>query len=634
MERQIQYLDEVTVRFAGDSGDGMQLTGTQFSNTSGIIGNDVNTFPDYPSEIRAPEGTLYGVSAYQIQIGSKHINTMGDKIDVLVAMNASSLKVNLPNLRENGVIIVNTAGFGKKNLNLAQYEKSPLEDGSLSRYRVIPIDITQVAKEALADMNLPPKVVERTKNFFALGTAYWLFDRPLEPTEKWLQGKFGKKPEVLNANLRALQAGWTYAENSENFTFRFKVEKAQLKPGTYRNITGNEAVAMGLVVAAERAKLPLFLGSYPITPATEILHFLSGYERFGVKHLQAEDEIAGVCSAIGAAYGGCLAATTTSGPGLSLKVEAIGLAVILEIPLVIVNVQRGGPSTGLPTKPEQSDLLMAMYGRHGDAPLPVIAANNASDCFDMTIEAARLALKYMTPVILLTDGYLAQGTNPWRLPDNLEDLPDLRPHFVTSQEKENFAPYKRDPETLARMWAIPGTEGLEHRIGGLEKEDISGRVSHDPLNHQKMTNLRRQKIEGIAKDIPPAELEGESEGDLLIVGWGGTYGAIKTAFDKMRAEGKKVSYVHLRYLNPFPANLGDILKRFKQVAVPELNSGHLKTILQSEYLVPVVGLNKVQGLPLKAFEVEESINALLEGRPVTTFEITADATFLYQESAG
>jgi len=366
MERQIQHLDEVTVRFAGDSGDGMQLTGTQFSNTSGIIGNDVNTFPDYPSEIRAPEGTLYGVSAYQIQIGSKHINTMGDKIDVLVAMNASSLKVNLPNLRENGVIIVNTAGFGKKNLNLAQYEKNPLEDGSLSNFRVIPIDITQVIKEALADMNLPPKTVERTKNFFALGTAYWLFDRPLEPTEKWLQGKFGKKPEVFNANVRALQAGWKYAENSEHFTFRFRVESAQLKPGTYRNITGNEAVAMGLVVAAERAKLPLFLGSYPITPATEILHFISGYERFGVKYLQAEDEIAGVCSAIGASYGGCLAVTTTSGPGLSLKVEAIGLAVILEIPLVIVNVQRGGPSTGLPTKPEQSDLFMAdgMVMRH------------------------------------------------------------------------------------------------------------------------------------------------------------------------------------------------------------------------------------------------------------------------------
>lgn len=633
MERQIQYLDEVTVRFAGDSGDGMQLTGTQFSNTSGIIGNDVNTFPDYPSEIRAPEGTLYGVSAYQIQIGSKRINTMGDKIDVLVAMNASSLKVNLPHLRDNGVIIVNTAGFGKKNLKLAQYEQSPLEDGSLSNYRVFPIDAVQAAKEALADMNLSPKAIERTKNFFALGVAYWLFDRPLEPTEKWLQGKFGKKPEVLNANLRALQAGWKYADNAEIFTFRLKVEKADLKPGTYRNITGNEAVAIGLVTAAERARLPLFLGSYPITPATEILHFISGYERFGVKHLQAEDEIAGVCSAIGAAYGGCLAATTTSGPGLSLKVEAIGLAVILELPLVIVNVQRGGPSTGLPTKPEQSDLFMAMYGRHGDAPLPVIAASCAADCFEMTIEAARLALKYMTPVILLTDGYLAQGTNPWRLPDSIDDLPDLHPHFVTAEEKSTFAPYKRDPETLARMWAVPGTEGLEHRIGGLEKEDISGRVSHDPLNHQKMTNLRRQKVEGIVKDIPLAELEGETEGDLLIVGWGGTYGAIKTAFDKMRGEGKKISYVHLRHLNPFPSNLGDILKRFNRVVVPELNNGHLKTILRSEYLVPVIGLSKVQGLPLKAFEVEESINALLEGRPVTTFDVTEDATFLYQEAA-
>lgn len=632
MERQVHYLEQVTVRFAGDSGDGMQLTGTQFSNTSGIIGNDVNTFPDYPSEIRAPEGTLYGVSAYQIQIGSKQVNTMGDKIDVLVAMNASSLKVNLANLRENGLIIVNAAGFGKKNLNLAQYEKNPLEDGSLSAYRVIAIDINQEVKSTLAELNLPPKIVEKTKNFFALGAAYWLFDRPLEPTEKWLQGKFGKKADVLNANVQALRAGWNYAEKSANFSFRFQVGHANLAAGTYRNITGNEAVAIGLVVAAERAKLPLFLGSYPITPATEILHFISGYERFGVKYLQAEDEIAGVCSAIGASYGGCLAATTTSGPGLSLKVEAIGLAVILELPLVIINVQRGGPSTGLPTKPEQSDLLMALYGRHGDAPLPVIAAVNAADCFNMTIEAARIALKYMTPVILLSDGYLAQGTTPWRLPDNLDDLPNLQPKFST--DKENFAPYKRDPETLARMWAVPGTQGLEHRIGGLEKEDITGRVSHDPLNHQKMTDLRRQKIEGIAKDIPPATLEGESEGDLLIIGWGGTYGALKTAFDNLCAAGKKVSYVHLRYLNPFPANLGDILKRFKRVVVPELNTGHLRMVLQAQYLIPVIGLNKVQGLPLKAFEVEESITALLEGRPVTMFEVAKDAMFLYQEAAG
>lgn len=631
MEKQVEYLDELTVRFAGDSGDGMQLSGTQFSNTSGTVGNDVNTFPDYPSEIRAPEGTLYGVSAYQIQIGSKPVNTSGDKIDVLVAMNAASLKVNLPNLRANGIIIVNSDGFGKKNLELAKYEVSPLKDNALAGYRVFAVDMVEQAKLALADMNLPLKTVERTKNMFALGLAYWLFDRPLESTEKWLKGKFGKKEAVFNANVRALHAGWNYAKNSEAFKTQFKVKEANLQPGVYRNITGNEAAAIGLVVAAKRANLPLFLGSYPITPATEILHFVSGYERFGAKYLQAEDEIGGICSAIGAAYGGCLAATTTSGPGLSLKVEAMGLAIILEIPLVIINVQRGGPSTGLPTKPEQSDLFLAMYGRHGEAPLPVIAAVNAADCFDMTVEAARIALKYMTPVILLTDGYLAQGTTPWRVP-KLEDLPDLTVKFVT--DKETFAPYKRDPQTLARMWAVPGTQGLEHRIGGLEKEDITGRVSQDPLNHQKMTELRQQKIEQIANDIPPLKVEGESVGDILILGWGGTYGAIKTAFSNLRAEGHKVSYAHLRYLNPFPANLGEVLGQFKRVVVPELNTGQLKSVLQSKYRIPVIGLNKVQGLPLKAADVEEGIHALLQGLPINVSATRQKTSNLFSEVGG
>ncbi|OQW95234.1 MAG: 2-oxoglutarate ferredoxin oxidoreductase subunit alpha [Beggiatoa sp. IS2] len=631
MEKQVEYLDELTVRFAGDSGDGMQLSGTQFSNTSGTMGNDVNTFPDYPSEIRAPEGTLYGVSAYQIQIGSKPVNTSGDKIDVLVAMNAASLKVNLPNLRKNGIIITNTAGFGKKNLGLAKYDVSPLDDGSLAGYRVFAVDMVEQAKVTLADMNLPLKTVERTKNMFALGVAYWLFDRPLEPTEKWLKGKFGKKEAVLNANVRALQAGWNYAKNSEEFNTQFKVKEANLQPGMYRNITGNEAAAIGLVAAAKRANLPLFLGSYPITPATEILHFISGYERFGVKYLQAEDEIGGICSAIGAAYGGNLAATTTSGPGLSLKVEAMGLAIILEIPLVIINVQRGGPSTGLPTKPEQSDLFLAIYGRHGEAPLPVVAATNAADCFDMTIEAARIALKYMTPVILLSDGYLAQGTTPWRVP-KLEDLPDLTTQFVT--DKEVFAPYKRDPQTLARMWAVPGTQGLEHRIGGLEKEDVTGRVSQDPLNHEKMTELRQQKIDRIANDIPPLQVEGESEGDILILGWGGTYGAIKTAFDHLRAEGHKVSYTHLRYLNPFPANLGEVLGRFKRVVVPELNTGQLKAVLQSKYRISIIGLNKVQGLPLKATDVEDGIHSLLQGLPINASTTGDKANTLYSEVGG
>ncbi|TAL69120.1 MAG: 2-oxoacid:acceptor oxidoreductase subunit alpha [Bacteroidetes bacterium] len=609
MEKQVQYLDEAVIRFAGDSGDGMQLVGTLFSNTSGSVGNDVNTFPDYPSEIRAPEGTLYGVSAYQIQFGQKRVNTPGNKIDLLVAMNASSLKVNLPHVKKGGLIIANSAGFDDKNLKLARYEKNPLEDNSLSDYHIVPLNISNIVKEELKDSTISPKHVDRTKNIFALGMTYWLYDRPLNHTEKWLEGKFGKKADILASNKKVLKAGWEFANKSEVFKTQYKIKRSDMKPGHYRNITGNNAAAIGLVVAAHKANMPLFLGSYPITPATEILHFISGYKQFKVKHLQAEDEIAGVCSAIGASYGGYLAATTTSGPGLSLKVEAIGLAVILELPLVIIDVQRGGPSTGLPTKPEQSDLFMAMYGRHGEAPLPIVAATSASDCFDMTIEAARIAIKYMTPVILLTDGYIAQGTNPWRIP-NLDELPDIKPKFVTNPE--GFAPYKRDPQTLARLWAIPGTQGLEHRIGGLEKEDITGLVSQDPANHQKMVNIRAKKIEGIANDIPLAVVEGEQQGDLLILGWGGTYGAIKDAFDKLRSEGKKVSYCHLKHLNPFPKNLEQILKSFKRILIPELNMGQLKSIIRSTYMIDSIGLNKVQGLPLKAYEVEDKVNELLK----------------------
>lgn len=604
MEKQIEIIEKAAIRFAGDSGDGMQLTGTQFSDTSAGMGNDVNTFPDYPSEIRAPEGTLYGVSAYQIHFGSSRVNTPGDEIDVLVAMNASSMKVNLKNVRKNGIIIANKAGFKDKNLKLAHYDVNPLEDGSLSDYRVFAYDINELVRQALEGTDLPVKAVDRTKNIFALGLAYWLFDRPLEPTEKWIAKKFAKSPDIAEANTKVLRAGYTFAENHEDFAVKYHIKPADLKPGFYRNITGNNAVALGLVAAANRANLPLFLGSYPITPATEILHFLSGYKRWGVRVMQMEDEIAGITSAIGASYGGYLAATTTSGPGLSLKVEAMGLAVILELPLVIVDVQRAGPSTGLPTKPEQSDLLMAVWGRHGEAPMPVIAASTSTDCFDMAIEAARIALKYMTPVMLLTDGYLAQGSEAWRIPD-ISELPELKTMLTT--EKEGFAPYNRDPETLARPWAVPGIEGLEHRIGGLEKENISGLVSHDPKNHQLMCELRAEKVARVADDIPPLKVEGEDSGKLLVVSWGSPYGAIKTAFDRLRANGVKVSYCNLKYINPLPKELGDILTRFETVLVPEMNLGQLKTILQAKYLRKIEGLNKIQGNPFTAQEIENKI---------------------------
>lgn len=611
MEKQIEYLDEVTIRFAGDSGDGMQLSGTQFSNTSAILGNSVNTFPDYPSEIRAPEGTLYGVSAFQIHFGSKKVHTPGDKIDVLVAMNPSSLKVNLSNLRKKGILILNKSNFKDKNLKLAQYEHNPLEDGSLAEYQVVALDITKKVQEILSDSSLSTKEIERTKNIFALGLTYYLFHRPIEPTADWLKKKFGKKEDLLEANLRVLKAGWNFGDAENIFPFQYQIRPSELPKGTYRNITGNEAVALGLVSAANRASLPLFLGSYPITPATEILHFISGYKKYGVRHLQAEDEIAGITSAIGAAFGGNLAFTTTSGPGLSLKIEAIGLAVITELPLVIVDVQRAGPSTGLPTKPEQSDLFQAMYGRHGEAPLPVIAAATSSDCFTMAFEAARIALKFMTPVILLTDGYLAQGSEPWKVPE-VSELPEIKVEFA--KDPENFAPYRRDPETLARLWAIPGVKGLEHRIGGLEKQDVTGIVSHDPLNHQKMVEIRQTKINNVAKDIAPTTIEGEKEGELLVVGWGSTYGALKTAFENLRNKGIKFSYLHLKYLNPLPEDLGEILYSFKKILVPELNMGQLKTLLQAKYLVPVEGFNKVQGVPFKAYEIEAKVTEILNGK--------------------
>ncbi len=613
MTKIIEHLEEATIRFAGDSGDGMQLVGTQFSETSGFAGNEVNTFPDYPSEIRAPEGTLYGVSAFQIHFGTKNIHTSGDFIDVLVAMNASSLKVNMKNLRKGGIIIACTEGFDARNLTLAKYESNPLEDGSLKEYEVHAIDITKSIKAELAELDISSKLVSKTKNIFTLGIAYWLFHRPLEPTVNWINKKFKGKDDVILANIHALRAGWNYAEKNQEFKQQYVIDRSQLAPGRYRNITGNEAVALGLVVAARKAKLPLFLGSYPITPATDILHAISGYKKYGVKHLQAEDEIAGICSAIGAAFGGSLAATTTSGPGLSLKTEAMGLAVITELPLIIVDVQRAGPSTGLPTKAEQGDLLMGMFSRHGEAPMPILAAASPSDCFDITLEATRIALKYMTPVLVLSDGYIGQASEPWKIP-TVAMLPEITPYFA--QDISQFAPYKRDAKTLRRQWAIPGFEGMEHRIGGLEKEDGSGNVSSDAANHEKMVRLRQEKIDRISLDIPEAVIEGEQEGDLLMISWGSTYGAAKTAFEQIKANGHPLSFVHLRYMNPFPSNLKEILSKFQRVLVPELNMGQLKFMLQGKYLKPIIGFNKMPGRPFRSSELVEELTSLLTQKEI------------------
>jgi 2-oxoglutarate ferredoxin oxidoreductase subunit alpha len=609
-EKKFRNLDEATIRFAGDSGDGMQLAGTQFTNTTAILGNDLSTLPDYPAEIRAPQGTTSGVSGFQIHFGSTEINTPGDSCDMLVAMNAAALKVNLHSLIKGGSIIANTDGFNDKNLKLAGYSSNPLKDESLSTYQVFEVDITKLTITSLQEMNLSSKLVDRSKNFFALGMMYWLYDRPLEPTLKWLAEKFANKPDIREANIRVLKAGWNYGETTELFKVRYAVAPARLAPGKYRNITGNQATAWGLMAAAQKAKIDLFLGSYPITPASDILHELSMYKNFGVKTFQAEDEIAGITSAIGASFSGALGATTTSGPGLSLKTEALGLAVMVELPLVVVNVQRGGPSTGLPTKTEQGDLLQALYGRNGEAPLPVIAAATPSDCFNVVYESARIAIKYMTPVICLTDGYLGNGSEPWLIPD-YDKLPAIDPHFRI--DPKGFLPYERDEITLARPWAIPGTPGLEHRIGGLEKQNLTGNVNYEAANHELMVRLRSEKVERIANDIPSAEVEGDQQGDVLVVGWGSTYGAIKTAVQRHRAKGNHVSHLHLRYLNPMQKNIGEIISRFKTILVPELNLGQLIKIIRANYLVPAVGLNKVQGAPFLAEEIELKIDELIKG---------------------
>lgn len=606
---EVKSISEVTVRFAGDSGDGMQLTGTQFSDTTAIVGNDLNTLPDYPAEIRAPAGTLYGVSGFQLHFSSNDIHTPGDTPDVLVAMNPAALKINLKDLKPHAMIIVNKDSFEGKNLKMAGYDSNPLEDDTLAGFEVYSVPITALTTNALEGSPLSIKEVTRSKNFFALGLMYWLFNRPLEPTLEWIESKFGKIPDIAEANTKALKAGYYYGDATQLFTTRYKVEPAKLPKGTYKNISGNEATAIGFVAAAEKANLPLFLGSYPITPASDILHFLSKYKEFGVKTFQAEDEIAGITSAIGASFGGALAITTTSGPGLALKTEALGLAVMTELPLVIVDVQRGGPSTGLPTKTEQADLLQAVQGRNGEAPIPVLAASTPSDCFMMAIEASRIALKYMTPVILLTDGYIANGSEPWRIP-NVSELPDISIHYHT--EKENFEPYSRN-EFLARPWAIPGTEGLEHRIGGLEKAHLTGNVSYDPDNHDFMVRLRERKVQNIENDIPLLEVNGENEGDLLVLGWGGTYGAITESVIKARQEGMKVSQAHLKYVKPFPKNTSDVLKRFKKILIPEINLGQLAKLIRQEFLIDVESFTKIKGLPFKASEIKGKIAEMLGG---------------------
>ncbi len=604
-----EKLDDVVIRFAGDSGDGMQITGTQFTSTSALVGNDLATFPDFPAEIRAPAGTLPGVSAFQVRIADYDIHTPGDAPDVLVAMNPAALKVNLRELRQNGIVILNTDEFEERNLKKAGYERSPLDDGTLDGFRVFQVPLATLTKRTLADSGLDAKSQERCKNFFALGMIYWLFSRPLDSTVNWLEKKFAAKPELADANVKVLKAGWNYCDITEAFQVRYEVEPARLEPGVYRNITGNAALALGFIAASRKSGLPLFQGAYPITPASDLLHELARFKHYNVTTFQAEDEIAAVCAAIGAAFGGALAITSTSGPGLALKSEAMNLAVMVELPLVVVDIQRGGPSTGLPTKTEQADLLQALFGRNGESPLPVLAASSPGDCFQRAIEASRLALRYMTPVVLLSDGYLANGSEPWRLP-SVEDLPDFPVEFSTGDA--GFAPYGRDPRTLARPWAIPGTPGLEHRIGGLEKQDGTGNVSYDAENHARMVELRAEKVARIESEIPEIEVHGDPQGGgLLVLGWGSTAGAVTGAVNRARREGLAVSRAHLHHLNPFPRNLGDVLARFEKVLVPEMNSGQLAMLLQARYLRPVVSFSKVQGKPFFRHEIHDRIRELM-----------------------
>jgi 2-oxoglutarate/2-oxoacid ferredoxin oxidoreductase subunit alpha len=599
-----EVIEQAVIRFAGDSGDGMQITGSQFTNTVAIYGNDIATFPDFPAEIRAPAGTVPGVSGFQLNFSSGEVYTPGDSVDVLVAMNPAALKVNLGDLKANGILIVNSDSFEEADLRKAHVTSNPLEDNSLDKFRVFPVELQRLTRAALQHLGLDAKSMDRCKNFFALGMCYWLYNRSMEPTVRWIDDKFSKKPLLSEANKLALKAGYSYCEATEAFQISYEIPPAQLTPGTYRNLSGNQALAIGFVTAAQKAGLKLYLGSYPITPASDILHELSKYKNFGVLTFQAEDEIAAVTSAIGAAYSGALAITTTSGPGMALKTEAIGLAIMTELPIVICDIQRGGPSTGLPTKTEQ-----AMFGRNSEAPVPILAASTPGDCFWIALEASRIALKYMVPVIVLSDGYLANGAEPWRIP-TAEEIPPIPVKFETNPE--GFFPYKRDPQTLARPWAIPGTPGLEHRIGGIEKQEITGNVNYEPLNHEKMVRIRAAKVEAVRQDIPNVMPNGDPEGDLLLVSWGSTFGSVAQAVKEQREKGRKIGHLHLRHLNPLPGNLGDVLKRYKKVLVPELNMGQLLWLLRAKYLVDAVGLNKIQGRPFKQNELEQKIEEMLE----------------------
>ena len=614
MDIKEEVLKDVVIKFAGDSGDGMQLTGTQFTNNTALLGIDLATFPDFPAEIRAPQGTLPGVSGFQLRFSSDRVFTPGDMCDVLVAMNAAALKTNLKELKKNGKIIANVDGFDAKNLRLANYPDgvNPLENGSLDSYEVIKIDVTRITRESLKEFEMGTKEKDRAKNMFVLGFLYWMYNRNLDNTIQFLNNKFSKKPDILNSNIKVLKAGYNYGDTTETFTTRYSVEKAKMPSGNYRSIMGNQAVAYGLIAASQKSGLQLFLGSYPITPASDILHELSRHKSFGVKTFQAEDEIAAITAALGAAYGGSLGVTSTSGPGMALKAEAMGLAVMLEIPLIICDIQRGGPSTGLPTKTEQSDLLQAYYGRNGECPMPIVSASTPSDCFMAIYEAVRISVQHMTPVIFLSDGYIANGAEPWKYPE-AKDLPPIEVTFKTElgHHEEVFQPYLRD-ENFVRPWAVPGYAGLEHRVGGLEKQNITGNVSYDPENHELMVKIRQQKVDKIAEDIPEQRIDnGAEKGKMLILGWGSTYGAIKSAVSDLISEGIEVSHAHLRYVRPFPKNLGDILKNFEIILIPELNNGQLIKIIRDQYLVDAKGYNKIQGVPFTKHELVDEIKKLI-----------------------
>jgi len=620
-KRKREVIDQAVIRFCGDSGDGMQITGSQFTNTVALYGNDLATFPDYPAEIRAPAGTLPGVSGFQVHFSSSDVYTPGDSVDVLVAMNPAALKMNLPDLKTNGILIVNLDSFKENDLRKAQIVTNPLEDHSLDGYRLFAVELTKMTRAALKDLGLDAKSMDRCKNFFALGMCYWLYNRSMEPTHGWLQEKFKNKQQLVQANKLAMQAGYSYCEATEAFQISYEIPPAKLAPGVYRNISGNAALALGFVAASQKAGIPLFLGSYPITPASDILHELSMYKDFGVITFQAEDEIAAITSAIGAAYAGALGITSTSGPGMALKTEALGLAVAVELPLVICDIQRGGPSTGLPTKTEQADLLQALFGRNSEAPIPVLAPSSPGDCFWIALEASRIAIKHMVPVIVLSDGYLANGAEPWKVP-TIEELPEIPVHFETNPE--GFLPYRRDPITLSRPWAIPGTPGLEHRIGGIEKQDVTGNINYEPLNHEHMVRLRAAKVESVANDIPLVIPEGDESGDLLIIAWGSTHGPITAALNAQREKGRRIGHVHLRYLNPLPRDLGEVISRYKKVLVPEMNMGQLLMILRAKYLVDAQGYNKIQGKPFKTSEIEQKIEEMLGLTPSVAVEEDAD----------